>query len=24
LAKVNKKNLHGEVDFGSPVGREIW
>jgi len=24
LAKVNKKNLHAEVDFGSPVGREIW
>ena len=24
LAKVNKKNLHGEVDFGRPAGREIW
>jgi antitoxin MazE len=24
LAKVNKKNLHEEVDFGSPVGREAW
>jgi len=24
LAKVNKKNLHGEVDFGRPQGREIW
>jgi antitoxin MazE len=24
LAKVNKKNLHGEVDFGPPAGREIW
>jgi antitoxin MazE len=24
LAKVNKKNLHGEVDFGRHVGREIW
>ena len=24
LAKVNKKNLHPEVDFGSPVGREVW
>ena len=24
LAKVNKKNLHDEIDFGSPVGREIW
>jgi antitoxin MazE len=24
LAKVNKKNLHEEIDFGSPVGRETW
>ncbi|OGQ78703.1 MAG: hypothetical protein A3F90_04300 [Deltaproteobacteria bacterium RIFCSPLOWO2_12_FULL_60_19] len=24
LAKVNKKNLHTEVDFGSSVGREAW
>ena len=24
LAKVSKKNLHGEADFGRPVGREIW
>jgi antitoxin MazE len=24
LSKVNKKNLHGEVDFGQPTGREIW
>ena len=24
LAKVNKRNLHEEVDFGSPVGREAW
>jgi antitoxin MazE len=24
LAKVNKKTLHDEIDFGSPVGREIW
>lgn len=24
MAKVNRKNLHGEVDFGRPVGREIW
>ena len=24
LAKVNKKNLHGEFDFGRPAGREIW
>jgi antitoxin component of MazEF toxin-antitoxin module len=24
LANVNKKNVHPEVNFGSPVGREIW
>jgi len=24
LAKVNRGNLHGEVDSGSPVGRESW
>jgi antitoxin MazE len=24
LAKVNKKNLHGEVDFGRAAGRETW
>ena len=24
LAGVNKKNLHGEVDSGLPVGREVW
>ena len=24
LAKVNRKNLHAEVEFGSPVGRETW
>ena len=24
LAKLIKKNLHAEVNFGSPVGREIW
>jgi antitoxin MazE len=24
LAKVNKKNLHGENDFGRPAGGEIW
>jgi antitoxin component of MazEF toxin-antitoxin module len=24
LAKVNKKNLQDEVDFGPSVGREIW
>ncbi len=24
IAQINKKNLHAEVDFGSPVGREVW
>ena len=24
IAKVNKKTLHAEVDFGSPAGRKIW
>ena len=24
LAKVDKKNLHAEIDFGSSAGREIW
>jgi antitoxin MazE len=24
LAKVNKKNLHKEIDSGLPVGRETW
>jgi antitoxin MazE len=24
LAKVDKKNLHAEVDSGLPVGHEIW
>jgi antitoxin MazE len=24
LARVNKRNLHAEADFGRPVGREIW
>lgn len=24
LAKVNKKNVHSEVDTGSAVGRETW
>lgn len=24
LAKVTDENVHGEVDFGSPVGKEIW
>lgn len=24
LAKVNRKNLHEEIDFCPSVGREIW
>jgi antitoxin component of MazEF toxin-antitoxin module len=24
LAKVNKKNLHAEIDFGPSMGRETW
>jgi len=24
LAQVTPENLHGEVDTGAPVGREIW
>ena len=24
LAKVNRKNLHAEVEFGFSIGREIW
>ena len=24
LAKVTTKNLHGEVDTGEPIGREVW
>ncbi|MDQ3821573.1 MAG: AbrB/MazE/SpoVT family DNA-binding domain-containing protein [Acidobacteriota bacterium] len=24
LAKVNKRNLHGEVDTGASVGKEVW
>ncbi len=24
LAKVNRRNLHGEVDLGPPAGRESW
>ena len=24
LAKVNRKNLHAEVEFGSPIEGEIW
>jgi hypothetical protein len=24
LAGVNEGNLHGEIDFGPPVGAEVW
>ena len=24
LVRVTKKNLHSEVDFGLPVGKEVW
>lgn len=24
LSRVTKRNLHGEVDTGAPVGREAW
>jgi antitoxin MazE len=24
LKKVTAKNLHGEVDTGEPMGREVW
>ncbi len=24
LAKINKRNLHGEVDFGPARGKEQW
>ena len=24
LAKVTRQNLHSEIDFGQPVGREGW
>ena len=24
LDKVTAKNLHGEMDTGKPVGREVW
>lgn len=24
LNKINDSNRHGEVDWGKPVGREIW
>ncbi|MDH4080932.1 MAG: AbrB/MazE/SpoVT family DNA-binding domain-containing protein [Nitrospira sp.] len=24
VKRITSKNLHGEVDTGAPVGREIW
>jgi antitoxin MazE len=24
LARVTKKNLHSEVDFEAPLGKEVW
>ncbi|HEV7798027.1 MAG TPA: AbrB/MazE/SpoVT family DNA-binding domain-containing protein [Pyrinomonadaceae bacterium] len=24
LARVTKKNLHSEVDFGASLGKEVW
>lgn len=24
LSEVTEDNLHSEIDFGAPVGREIW
>jgi len=24
VRKITIKNLHGEVDTGAPVGREVW
>lgn len=24
LSRVTKRNLHGEVDMGTPMGREAW
>lgn len=24
LDRVSRENLHGEADFGTPVGREAW
>jgi antitoxin MazE len=24
VRKISAKNLHGEVDTGGPVGREVW
>ena len=24
LQNVTEENLHGEIDFGAPVGKEVW
>jgi len=24
LSGITKKNIHNEVDWGAPVGREVW
>jgi antitoxin MazE len=24
LARVTRRNVHGEMDSGAPVGREVW
>ena len=24
LSKVTDENIHGDIDFGEPVGKEIW
>jgi len=24
VKRITPKNLHGEIDTGSPIGREIW
>ncbi|MDD2935277.1 MAG: AbrB/MazE/SpoVT family DNA-binding domain-containing protein [Candidatus Pacebacteria bacterium] len=24
ISKINSKNIHKEIDWGKPVGKEIW
>lgn len=24
IARITKSNRHAEIDFGTPVGKEIW
>jgi antitoxin MazE len=24
VKRINSKNRHGEIDFGEPVGKEVW